>query len=399
MWGQEMDSPRGRIYLIKLASQGEVPLNPGVVKHFDSCLGCMSCMTACPSGVDYGKLIEATRAQIERRHERSFVERLHRKIIFGLFPYPERLRPMRAVLRFYQSSGLETFVRKSGLLSLLPPQMRAMEALAPRIKSQEEFAEVTPARESKRRRVGLLLGCVQREFLSEVNAATIRVLAAEGCEVVAPKSQPCCGALMVHAGEESTAIALAKRMIDEFRQADVEVIITNAGGCGSHVKEYGHLLRDDVEYAEAARGFAAKCKDVTEFLAEMTPWAARHPLTMRAAYHDSCHLQHAQRVHEQPRAALRAIPKMDLVDMPEGAICCGSAGIYNLVQPVAANQLADRKAGHVDELGVQAVVTGNAGCLLQLRAALDRRRIDVPVLHTIQLLDASIHNRPLAGME
>jgi glycolate oxidase iron-sulfur subunit len=238
-----------------------------------------------------------------------------------------------------------------------------------------------------------MLGCVQREFLSQVNAATARVLAAEGCEVVAPKQQGCCGALLVHAGEEQPALDLAKRMIDTFEQAKVDVIITNAGGCGSNVREYAHQLRDDPQYAERARQFSAKCRDISEFLAELGSRAPRHLLNARIAYHDSCHLQHAQRVRVQPRTLLAAIPGAEIVEIPESTICCGSAGIYNMVQPETAQQLADRKAEHVISLKPDYVATGNPGCLLQLQGALDRKGAPARVVHTIQLIDASIQGK------
>ena len=390
LWGQEMDSPRGRIYLMKLASDGAAEMNDKWVSHFDSCLGCMACMTACPSGVDYGKLIEATRAQIERKTERSRGEKLHRRFMFETFTQPDRLRQMRLPLLVYQKSGLQAVVRGLSLLKLLPKNIQAMEALLPKLGAKETVAEVTPAVGTKRRRVGLLLGCVQREFLSQVNAATARVLAAEGCEVVAPGEQPCCGALLVHAGEEAAAIALAKRTIDRFERAEVETVVTNAAGCGSNVKEYGHLLRDEPEYAERARAFAAKCKDVSEVLAEMEPRARRNELKLKVAFHDSCHLQHAQGVRSQPRALLSRVPGLELAEISEAAICCGSAGIFNLVQPDAANALGDRKAELIASLKADVVATGNPGCILQMQSALARRGHRTPVVHTIQLLDAAI---------
>ena len=390
LWGEEMDSPRGRIHLIRTAIEGVTPITSRWVEHFDSCLGCMACMTECPSGVDYGKLIEATRAQIERLHERSFIEKLHRRFLFSVFTRPERLRLLRAPLRAYQKSGIQALLRKTGVLKLLPQQFQAMEALMPTLTKREAVEGVTPARGVARRRVGLLLGCVQREFLSHVNAATARVLAAEGCEVVAPQEQSCCGALLVHAGEEQTAAELARRTIDVFERAHVDTVAINAAGCGSTMKEYGHLLRDDPEYAERARLFSAKCKDVSEFLAELEPQAVRHPLPLRVAYQDSCHLQHAQGVRLQPRSLLAQIPGLELVEIPEAAICCGSAGIYNLVQPEAANALGDRKAQLIAPLGADVVATGNPGCLLQLSSALARNGKKTPVVHTIQLLDASI---------
>ena len=390
LWGQEMDSPRGRIYLMKLASEGAAEMNSHWVSHFDTCLGCMACMPACPSGVDYGKLIEATRAQIERKTERSPAEKLYRRFMFEIFTRPERLRRLRLPLLAYQKSGLQALVRGSGLLKLLPKRMRVMEALLPKIGPNEAVAEITLAVGTTRRRVGLLLGCVQREFFPQVNAATARVLAAEGCEVVAPPVQPCCGALLVHAGEEAAALELARKMIDAFERSNVDTIVTNAAGCGSNVKEYGHLLRDDPEYAERAKQFAAKCKDVSEVLADLEPRAARHALKLRVAFHDSCHLQHAQGVRSQPRALLSNIPELELAEISESAICCGSAGIYNLVQPDAANALGDRKAQLIAPLNADVVATGNPGCLLQLQSSLARLGKSTSVLHTIQLLDASI---------
>ena len=390
-----MDSPRGRIYLMKIASEGAAQMNSNWVSHFDSCLGCMACMTACPSGVDYGKLIEATRAQIERKTERSRGEKLYRKFLFETFTQVDRLRRMRLPLVVYQKSGLQAIVRGLGLLKLLPKNLQTMEALLPKLQAREAVAEVTPAVGTKRRRVGLLLGCVQREFFSQVNAATVRVLAAEGCEVVAPGEQPCCGALLVHAGEEAAAVALAKRTIGTFERANLETIVTNAAGCGSNVKEYGHLLRDEPEYAERARAFAAKCKDVSEVLADMEPRARRNALKLRVAFHDSCHLQHAQGVRSQPRALLSKIPGLELAEIPEAAICCGSAGIYNLVQPDAANALGDRKAELIAPLKAEVVATGNPGCILQMQSALARRRQKIPVVHTIQIIDASIRGESL----
>jgi glycolate oxidase iron-sulfur subunit len=395
LWNEEMDSPRGRIYLMKIASEGQATMNPQWVSHFDSCLGCMACMTACPSGVDYGKLIEATRAQIERHHPRTLGEKLHRRFLFGVFTRPDRLRLLRWPLLAYQKSGLQSLIRGIGLLKMFPKRLQAMEALMPKLGEKEPLAELTPARGTARKRVGLLLGCVQREFFPGVNAATARVLAAEGCEVVAPKEQPCCGALMVHAGEETGALALAKKTIDVFELANVETIVTNAAGCGSNVKEYGHLLRDEPNYAERARAFAAKCKDITEVLMEVAPRATRNPLRLRVAFHDSCHLQHAQGVRSQPRQLLAGIPGIELAEIPEAAICCGSAGIYNLVQPDAANALGDRKAQLIAPLDADVVATGNPGCLLQLQSSLARMGRPTPVVHTIQLLDASIRGEAL----
>jgi glycolate oxidase iron-sulfur subunit len=375
---------------MKMVADGTANINETWVNHFDACLGCMACVTACPSGVEYGKLIEATRAQIERRYTRPAAEKRFRRLLFSIFPRPDRLRALLLPLRLYQKAGLQSLVRRAGIPKLLPARFRAMEALLPQVPAQETLPELIPAQGERRRRVGLLLGCVQRVLFPQVNAATARVLAAEGCEVVAPKAQPCCGALLVHAGEEEQAVQLARQTIAAFEKAQVDAVIVNAAGCGSNVKEYGHLLRDDPEYAERAKAFAAKCRDVSEFLSELKPRATRHALPLRVAYHDACHLQHAQGVRLQPRTVLGRIPQLELLEIPEAAICCGSAGIYNLVQPEAATELGDRKASHIAALEADIVVSANPGCLLQLQSALARAGRKLPVRHFIELLDASI---------
>ena len=390
LWGEEMDSPRGRIYLMKMAAEGTATMNPTWVGHFDACLGCVACMTACPSGVDYGKLIEATRAQIERNYPRSASERFFRRMLLRTVTNPSRLGAMLLPVRIYQQSGLQTLARKTGLVNLLPKRFRSAEALLPPITSNGTLPRLIPAQGEQRRRVGLLTGCVQRVMFSSVNSATARVLAAEGCEVVVPAEQGCCGALMVHAGEEQQAQELARKTIRAFEVAQVDSIVINAAGCGSTMKEYGHLLRDDPEYAERAREFSVKCKDVSEVLADLEPRARRNPLPLRVAYHDACHLQHAQQIRTQPRSLMKQIPGLEVKEVPEAAICCGSAGIYNLVQPEAAQDLGDRKAANIAGLLPQVVATGNPGCILQIRSALQRKGSNIPVLHTIELLDASI---------
>ena len=396
LWGKEMDSPRGRVHLMRLGMQGEVPMSESFVSHFDSCLGCMACVPACPSGVQYEKLIEATRPQIERHGRRSFSDRLFRRLLFELFPHPARLRLLATPLWLYQRSGLQRLMRRTGLLNLLPTRLQAMESLLPDVSLRAvraELPEHVPANGPTRRRVGLLLGCVQRVFFSDVNAATARVLAAEGCELVIPKEQGCCGALLTHAGQEEQAKALARRLIDTFERADVETLIINAAGCGSAIKEYGHLFRDDPQYADKARRLAEKCEDVSELLAELEPRAPRHPLALRVAYHDACHLQHAQRVTEQPRRVLRTIPQLEVLEIPEGGTCCGSAGLYNLVEPDAARELADRKLRNVLTTGADALVSSNPGCLLQILSSLQRAGRSMPTFHLVELLDASITGR------
>ena len=388
-----MDSPRGRIYMIKKAANGEAPLDGRFQLHMDRCLGCMACMTACPSGVEYNKLIEPARAQIERNLPRSLGERLFRKSIFATFPHPKRLRLLALPLLAYQRSGLRALVRASGIVKLLPKRLAAMESLLPDVPAHP-FARL-PAnirpKGAPRRRVGMLSGCVQQVFFSHVNAATARVLAAEGCEVAIPREQGCCGALMVHSGLEDEAIALAKKMIAAFEAAQVDTIVINSAGCGSSMKEYGHLLREDPVWASRATAFSAKCKDIAEILCELAPQAQRHPLKMRVAYHDACHLQHAQGVQAQPRKLLGGIPNLEVDEIPEGSLCCGSAGVYNLLQSETADQLGDRKVENLLTTGAEAVLSANPGCLLQLMNGLRRRGLKaMPAFHMVELLDASI---------
>ena len=395
LWRDEMDSPRGRIYLMDMAARGVATLNDKWVSHLDACLGCMACMTACPSGVDYAKLIESTRAQIERNYKRPAAERSFRRFVLNTFTNPARLRRMLLPLKLYQKSGLRTLAHKTGVLKLFPERLRSMESLLPDLSVAAEVPEITPAVGARRGRVAMLLGCVQSVFFPHVNAATARVLAAEGYEVVAPRAQSCCGALLVHSGEEEQALALARQTIEAFESVRADAIIINAAGCGSSMKEYGYLLRDDPKYAARAAEFAARCKDVSEFLAGLEPRAPRNPLRLRVAYHDACHMQHAQGIRSQPRTLLGRIPQLEVLEIPEGQICCGSAGIYNLVQPEAAAELGDRKAAHVASLNPDAVVSGNPGCLLQIRTALERAGRRLPVHHTVELLDASIRGASL----
>ena len=396
LWNEEMDSPRGRIYLMKLGAEGKAEMTDSYVGHFDKCLGCMACMTACPSGVQYSKLIEATRSQIERNYKRSFTDALMRRMIFAIFPYPKRLRLLALPAWLYQASGLRYLVRHSGLLKLLPYFIKSAEALQPEVSLSELFAKMptnVPAAGKRRLRVGLLAGCVQSVFFSRVNAATVRVLAAEGCEVVSPPDQGCCGALMIHTGREAQALDLARGTIDVFERANVDVIVNNAAGCGSNLKDYGYLFRDDPKYADRAKKFSEKCKDISEVLADLEPQAPRHPIPLRIAYHDACHLQHAQGVRAQPRKVLGSIPQLELLEIPDSAICCGSAGIYNMVEPEPAQQLGDRKVENCLSTGAQMVVTSNPGCILQIAAGLQRAGRDLPVKHMIEIVDASITGR------
>jgi glycolate oxidase iron-sulfur subunit len=394
LWGEEMDSPRGRLYLMRMGLEGEVAMDDVFVGHFDACLGCMACVTACPSGVRYDELIEATRSQIERNYERGAADRLFRWLIFALFPHPARLRVVAVLGWLYQRLGGSRLLALTGLEHYLPRRILALDALMPDIALHDlrtRLPTETPAVGERRRRVGLLTGCVQRVFFGDVNAATVRVLAAEGCEVVVPADQECCGALMVHAGREEAAVEQARRLIAAFEQAGVDTVVVNAAGCGSSMKEYAHLLRDEPDgWAERAKAFSAKVRDVMELLDELEPRAARAPVRGRVAYHDACHLAHAQGVRVEPRRVLRSIPALEVADVADPDICCGSAGIYNLVQPEPAEDLGRRKADAIRATGAGAVVTGNPGCLLQLR-----RYLDLPLYHPVQVLDAALRGGEL----
>jgi glycolate oxidase iron-sulfur subunit len=397
LWGEEMDSPRGRIYLMQAGLDGE-PMSDSMVGHIDACLGCMACVTACPSGVQYNRLIEATRAQVERRHRRPVTDRLLRGAIFALFPHPARLRLLRGPLAAYRRSGLQRAVQRSGVLARVSPSLAAMESLAPAVRPAPRLPERVPARGERRAVVGMLTGCVQREFFPRVNAATARVLAMEGCDVVIPRGQGCCGALSVHNGREAEAQAFARRTIDVFERAGVEHVVVNAAGCGSSMKEYADLLSDDPVYAGRAARLAASVRDVSELLADLGPVAPRHPLPVTVAYHDACHLGHAQGVRAQPRALLRGIPGLVLREVADADICCGSAGIYNLLNPQAAGELGDRKARSVLATGAELMVTANPGCLMQVAASVERLGGRIGLAHTVELLDASLRGRSAEQM-
>lgn len=396
LWGEEMDSPRGRIHLMRQHEEG-APLSLPMVEHFDRCLGCMACVTSCPSGVQYDKLIETTRAEVEREHPRSPKERAIREAVFRLFPYPHRLHALRGPLRAYQKTGLERLVRRSGVLERLSPSLAAMERLAPPLGKAPRLPERVAARGGERRAtVGMLTGCVQREFFPGVNAATARVLALEGCDVVIPKSQGCCGALSLHSGRQEEARAFARRTVEAFEAVDV--IVVNAAGCGSAMKEYETLLADDPAWARRAAALSAKTRDLAEFLVELGPRAPRRPLPVTVAYHDACHLSHAQGVRDQPRALLAAIPELTVREVSSPDVCCGSAGTYNIFQPEAAAALGDRKAGDVRATEAELLVAANPGCSMQIATALGRQGASIAVAHTAEVLDASLRGRPASAL-
>ncbi len=394
--GKEMDSPRGRIYLMDAINEGEIALNTATVQHFDSCLGCLACVTTCPSGVQYDKLISATRHQVERNYSRNWLDQLFRQLIFSLFPYPNLLRILLIPLWIYQKLGLQKLVRATGLLKLISPRLAAMETILPEIslKSfQDNLPDIIPAQGEKRYRVGVILGCVQRLFFSPVNEATVRVLTANGCEVVIPKTQGCCAALPEHQGQTEQAKALARQMIDSFADTDVDVVIINAAGCGHTLKEYGHILEDDLEYREKAKAFASKVKDAQEFLAnvglttKLLPIADK-PLTL--VYQDACHLLHGQKISVQPRQLLRQIPGVKLREPIDAALCCGSAGVYNLLQPEVAEELGQQKVQNLLNTGADLIASANPGCTMQITKHLKLQGKEISVMHPIELLDYSI---------
>ena len=378
--GEEMDSPRGRVYLMRAAAEDRIGLTPTMARHLDLCLGCRACETACPSGVPFGQLLEATRGQFERRGvvppQRDSATL---RFLLEVFPYPNRLGPMLHGLRLYQWSGMQALVRGFGLLAPFA-KLRAMEALLPPVPaSAAPLPTLVPARGARARgRVGVLLGCAQRFFYPDVNADTVRLLAAAGYEVVVPREQECCGALHLHAGRIDDFRAMARRLMPAFR--DVDLIVVNAAGCGSALKEYGHWLPDD-----AARLFAERVRDVSEVLAagELPPL---RPLPITVTYHDACHLAHGQRVRAEPRSLLRRIPELTLVDLPDSELCCGSAGVYNLLEPEMAGELGRRKAACIRETGARVVTAGNPGCLMQIRQHCRAAGLDVEVVHPVTLL-------------
>jgi glycolate oxidase iron-sulfur subunit len=394
LWGEEMDSPRGRIHLMAQHQEG-APLGPVMVGHLDRCLSCLACVTACPSGVQYEKLIEATRAEIEQDYRRPWRERALRGLIFGVFPYPRRLRVLRGPLRVYQRLGLGGVVARTGVLERAPASLRVAHEVLPPVGRPARLPVRSAARGPRRGTVGLLTGCVQGSFFPRVNEATVRVLRAEGWEVVVPRGQGCCGALSVHSGRVEEARRLARGVVDTFLASGVRTVVVNAAGCGSAMKDYAHLLREDPAYATAAAQLADRTADVAEFLDREGPRAPRGPVELTVAYHDACHLAHAQQVRDAPRRLLSAIPGLRLVELGDGLQCCGSAGVYNLLQPAAASELGERKAVAVRAAGPDLLVSANPGCLMQIGAALRRTGPVVPACHTVELLDASVNGTPL----
>src|SRR6201994_3717252 len=444
LWGEEMDSPRGRIHLVTQVLDGE-ELTPAAAEHFDRCLGCMACMTACPSGVQYDRLIEAARAWTDdpghappvgpaaHLHEvagadgpdeaegaaagapagppvgggrhRPLPDRAARAAIFAVFPYPKRLRALTGPLRGLQRTGLDRLIGRSGLPAKVSPTLGAALTLAPQPGPpipRGRLPERVAARGERRAVVGLLTGCVQSVFFPQVNLATARVLAAEGCDVVIPREQPCCGALSLHSGRVGEGADFARGIIETFEQVGVEAIVVNSAGCGSAMKEYADLLADDPVWADRAQALSAKIRDFSEFLADLFeraggPVAARHPVPARATYHDACHLGHAQGITAAPRQLLASVPDLEVREIPEAGMCCGSAGVYNLLQPEAAGELGRRKAQSVLSTGAELLISANPGCSLQIASALEAQGESIAIAHPAEILDASIRGVPAPG--
>ncbi|PYM74105.1 MAG: glycolate oxidase [Candidatus Rokuibacteriota bacterium] len=381
--GEEMDSPRGRVYLMRAAAEGRAELTPGLARHLDLCLGCRACETACPSGVPFGQLLEATRAQLDRKRVRAR-ESAHAMLEWALsiFPHPDRLGALLWPLRLYQASGLRTLVRASGILAPFK-RLQAMDALLPRVlPGASSLPELIPARGRARGRAALLTGCVQRFFFPEINLATARLLSAAGWEVVVPRGQGCCGALHLHAGRLDEFRAMARSLMAALGR-DVDIVVTNAAGCGSALKEYGHWLGDG-----GAERFAGLVKDISEVLvdADLPLGELRETVT----YHDACHLAHGQKVRAQPRELLRRIPGVTLVELTDSDLCCGSAGVYNLLEPEMAAELGRRKLERIRETGARIVAAGNPGCIMQISQQALEAGLALEVMHPVTLLSRAL---------
>jgi len=392
LWHLEADSPRGRIRQMILVGNGEMALSDGFVEHIDKCLDCRACETACPSGVEYGKLVEHARARIEAEYQRPFLARQTRAFVFRrLLPYPRHIAAVARVVRFYQRSGLQVLARSTGLLKLLGLGER--ERFLPPIDNRfffDQIGKTFPARGERRARVAFFAGCIANVTFSKLNEATIRVLTANGCEVVVPERQLCCGALANHAGVRETTRELARKNIAAFSGGQFDAIVTNAAGCGSTLKEYDHLFRSDEPEHALAVALSSKVQDVTEFLARLGLTARLQEIKLCVTYQDSCHLLHGQKLHEAPRQLIRAIPGVELVELPYADICCGSAGVYNVTQTEASLELLKEKMEQAKSTRAEMIVTVNPGCLLQLRAGAEIHRTNQEVFHVVELLDRAL---------
>jgi len=399
LWGLEADSPRGRIRQMVLVDEGRLPLGDSFVRHIDQCLDCRACETACPAGVEYGKLVEAARAQIEQNYRRPFSSRIARSLVYRhLLPYPRRIAAVARLVRLYQNSGLKTAARQSGLLRLFGLADR--EKLMPPVEQVFFFSrlgQTFPAQGQRRARVALFAGCISQVSFAALHEATIRVLTANGCEVVVPEGQLCCGALAAHAGVRDIARQLARANLDVFLREGFDAVITNAAGCGSTLKEYDQLFSADDPAHRKALEFRRKMRDATEFLDSLGLTAPMRELRVHVTYQDSCHLAHGQKIREAPRRLIRAVPGVELTEMRLSDNCCGSAGVYNVTQTQTSLELLAEKMQCAAETGAEAIVTANPGCLLQMRAGSEIHKTGQQVLHVMELLDRALRDVPASA--
>jgi glycolate oxidase iron-sulfur subunit len=386
----ERNSPRGRIALMRRVADGQLEVTQAFGQELYFCLGCLTCETVCPAGVRYGEMFEHARADIEqagvmRNPQRDLVRAL---TLRWLFTRPRALRAAGRLVWFYQASGLESLMRRLKLTSLFPPRLRALEPLTPRVEPQFSDALIRPVETpaDQKHRVGLLTGCVQDLAFSHVNRDTADALLANGCQVVTPRAQSCCGSIHAHNGELELAREMARRTLDAFDLDRFDAIITNAAGCGTHLKNYGHLLHDDPVYAKRAAQWSAKLRDVHEWLAEIGIRVPTAAVPQTVTYHEACHLCHGQKITRQPRQVLAAIPGLKLVELPESTWCCGSAGIYNITQPEMSQKLLWRKISQIEKTGAAVVASANPGCSVQLQAGLRQANKACRVVHPISLL-------------
>ncbi|MGD9857079.1 MAG: (Fe-S)-binding protein [Planctomycetaceae bacterium] len=394
--GDENDSPRGRIYLMRAVTDGRLDLTDRVARHLELCLDCRSCETACPSGVQYGRLIEPFRIDMQRqgiKSEASTVpEWFKRGVLYGLFPFAGRLRLALGPARLMQALRLDRLADRIGVAALLPTPLRRMQRLLPRLaKSPPALPNVLPAIGTRRARVALFTGCVADAMFRHVHWATARVLQANGCEVLVPRAQVCCGAIHYHSGAGQPALDFARQNVETFDalsiRGNVDAVIVNVAGCGSMLKDYGHVAHELGTDDDGLARFASRVKDIAEFLRELGPVTPTNEVPLKATYHDACHLCHAQKIREQPRKLLSMVSGLELVPLAESDICCGAAGSYNLTEPEMADRLGNRKAAHIRDTGADAVISGNAGCTLQIQAMLREIGHPLPVLHPVEILD------------
>ncbi len=388
VFGTEMDAPRGRIALMRAASEGRIGLDGAFEEHISLCLSCRACETACPSGVQYGTLVETARIAMEKARTPSAFERFVRRLTLrNMLPHIGSLRLLARLMRIYQIVGLQDLVRR---LNLLPKRLQTMEALLPPLSTHyANYRHVAPAIGPRHGTVAFFHGCVQEAFLSDINKATVRVLQRNGYEVHFPHGQTCCGAAPLHIGEDEIARDLARRNVDAFANDKYDAIINNAGGCGATLKEYAHLLRDDPTYTAKVEQFVAKVKDISEFLAEHLNYPPQGIVNVRGTYADSCHLRHAQKIIRQPRSLLQAIPGLELVELKRADQCCGSAGVYNIIQTDTANAVLDNKMADIAATGADTIITTNTGCYMQLLYGVRRAGLQARVVHLVELLDQS----------